>query len=184
MNANLHVVPAAAPSPLAATWPDSGDAGSLLLIVQTQTKTIADQEALINRYQSILNQAQGGPTPQPVATGTVTSSGTSIAVSAVANSIVIGAAVSGAGAPPSTLIVTQVTGSPGGVGTYTTNLATSASAAPWSFTPPASLPSWPIPQDADTLMSLVQAQTALARTQAAVIQHYQEVLNISQTPAA
>lgn len=52
---------------------------------------------------------------------------------------------------------------------------------PWPPTR-AQAPTWPVPDDADALMAIVQAQTSVIRTQAALIQHYQDVLNAAQTP--
>jgi hypothetical protein len=255
--AQSNVVPfTAAVAPLAG-WPDANDATDLLAIVQQQTGTIADQAALIDRYQAILSNAQvsagatvataigtatgaslvvtsvtgtilvgaevsglgvpvgttilnqlsgtgGGagtyttdqattasaaplaftPPPAAVVTATGTATGTALAVTAVNGTIVIGASVAGAGVPANTRIINQASGTSGGAGTYTTSQATTASAAPLAFTPPPAGPvmAWPTPRDAPTLMLLLQNQTALARTQAAVIQHYQEVLNTSQTP--
>jgi hypothetical protein len=122
-------------------------------------------------------------TPPPgVATGTGTATGTSLAVTAVNGAIITGATVSGLGVPSGTTIVSQQSGTAGGAGTYTTSVATTASAAPLAFTPPKTATSWPIPQDAPTLMLIMQNQSAVSRTQAALISHYQDVLNSSQTP--
>jgi hypothetical protein len=250
------------PGPLATTaWPDANDAPDLLVIVQEQAGTIAEQAVLIDRYQAVLNKAQQTPppaltvatstgtstgtslvltgtsgsvtiganvngagvpaktviiaqvsgtvggdgtyttnqattataaplafTPPPtvtVATATGTATGASLAVSSVTGTIVIGAAVSGPGIPANTTIINQMSGSTGGAGTYTTNQPTTASAAALAFVPPpapAAVMSWPIPQDPPTLMQLLQNQTSVLRTQAALISHYQDVLNTSQTP--
>jgi hypothetical protein len=183
---NLRVV---TPAPLAASaWPDANDVADLLAIVEAQTVTIKDQAALIDRYQGILNAAQVQTKPT-VAIGTGTASGTpatTLAVSGVTNTIVVGAVITGAGVPtsPPTTILSQQTGTTGGAGNYTTNQATTASAAVLTFTPPAPAPAWPIPQDAPTLTLLAQEQSAVTRTQSALIQHYQDVLNTSQTPIA
>jgi hypothetical protein len=163
-------------------WPDPGDVSDLLGIVQAQTITIADQADLLDRYQSILNAAQ---TMLPVATGLGSSAGTtSLTVTGSSGSIVPGAKVTGVGipaAPPATTIVSG----PGGDGTYITNQATTVAAGTaLAFAPPSSASPWPTPQDAPTLMLILQNQTALMRTQAAAIQHYQDVLNSSQTPAS
>jgi hypothetical protein len=182
--ANLRVV---YPAPQATSnWPDANDAPDLLAIVEDQAETIAGQAVLIDRYQGILNAAQVS-TPVTVAIGTGTASGTpatTLAVSGVTNTIVVGAVVTGAGVPtsPPTTIVSQQTGTTGGAGNYTTSAATTASAAVLTFTPPAPAPTWPVPQDAPTLTLLAQEQTAVLRTQSALIQHYQDVLNTSQTP--
>jgi hypothetical protein len=249
MQPNLKLV---SPAPLAANWPDSGDVTDLLAVVEAQTAVIADQAALIDRYQAALNNAQAGLatgtgsssasvnlsvtnvvglitigatvaglnvpanttiatqvsgpsggagtyttnvattlsntpltfTPSTVvATGTGTATGTSLAMTAVSGVIVPNATVSGAGVPANTTIVSQVGGTIGGNGTYTTNVATTATAVPLAFDPPPPPASaWPIPRDANTLNILTQQQTAVARTQSALIQHYQDVLNTSQTP--
>jgi hypothetical protein len=186
--ANLRVV---SPAPQATSnWPDANDVADLLAIVEAQTVTIKDQAALIDRYQGILNAAQVQTKPT-VAIGTGTASGTpatTLAVSGVTNPIVVGAVINGAGIPPvsstvpPTTILSQQTGTTGGAGNYTTNQATTASAAVLTFTPPPSAPTWPIPQDAPTLTLLAQEQSAVTRTQSALIQHYQDVLNTSQTP--
>jgi hypothetical protein len=248
-------------TPLAAVWPDSGDAADLLNIVQDQAETIAQQALLLDRYQQVLNAAQvvtapanvatatgtatgtalaltvvtgtivngatvsgqgvppgtiivgqqsgttGGagtyttnqattaaaaplafvpPSSAAVATGTGTATGTALAVTAVAGTIAIGSTVSGQGVPAATTLVNQMSGTPGAAGTYTTSVATTATAVPLAFIPIAAEPSspWPTPRDAPTLMLVLQNQTALLRTQAASIAHYQDVLNSSQTPMA
>lgn len=251
-----------APTPMvSANWPDANDATDLLAIVQEQAGTIADQAVLIDRYQTVLNNAQKtAPPAVNVATSTGTATGTSLALTGTSGTVVIGANVSGAGVPAGTTIIGQISGTTGGDGTYTTNQATTAAAAPLAFTPPATIivataigtatgtslavssvtgtialgarvsgpgvpasttiinqisgtnggagtyttnqattaaagalaftpppapgaiMSWPAPQDSATLMQLVQNQTAVARTQAALIAHYQDVLNTSQTP--
>jgi hypothetical protein len=182
---NLRLVQ---PGQTASVWPDTPDVADLLAIVEAQTVTIKDQAVLIDRYQGILNTAQTSTKPA-VAIGTGTASGTpatTLAVSAVTNTIVVGATIVGAGVPtsPPTTIVSQQTGTTGGAGNYTTNQATTASAAVLTFTPPAPPPAWPVPQDSTTLNLLTQEQTAVIRTQTALIQHYQDVLNTSQTPAS
>jgi hypothetical protein len=126
------------------------------------------------------------PSSAAVATGTGTATGTALAVTNVGGSIAIGSTVSGPNVPAATTIVNQMSGTPGGAGTYTTSVATTATAAALAFTPVATEPAspWPVPRDAPTLMLVLQNQTALIRTQAASIQHYQDVLNSSQTPMA
>jgi hypothetical protein len=129
-------------------------------------------------------------TPPPtvtVATATGTATGTALAVTAVTGTIVVNARISGPGVPANTIVVNQISGTTGAAGSYTTNQATTASTAALAFTPPPPPPaimSWPLPQDPATLMQLLQNQTAVARTQAALISHYQDVLNTSQTPAS
>ena len=245
------------------TWPDANDAPDLLAAVRAQTETIADQAIMIDRYQGVLNAAQAIP-GVAVATGVGTATGTSLAVTTVAGSIAIGATVSGLGVPAGTVILQQISGTAGAAGTYLTNQATTAAAAPLAFTPPPVSPvvatgtgastgttaltmtavagtiaigstvsgsgvppstsilaqqsgtagssgvyitsqpttcnsvplaftpspaadietAWPTPQDAPTLTLILQDQTAVIRTQTALIQHYQQLLNDSQTPAA
>jgi hypothetical protein len=246
------------PMPLA-SWPDPNDANDLLVIVQDQAETIAAQAVLIDRYQAVLNGAQATSGPI-VATGTGTATGATLTMTAVTGTILVGAEVSGLGIPVGTTILNQVSGTVGGNGVYTTDQATTASAAPLAFTPPpaavttgigtgtttslvmtavagtiasgdfvagAGVPAntiilnqqsgtaggagtyttsqpttavsaplaftpppsattspWPTPRDAPTLMTIQQNQTAVLRTQGALLQHYQDVLNSSQTPIA
>jgi hypothetical protein len=122
------------------------------------------------------------PPAAGVATGTGVGTGTSLAVSAVSGVIAINAKVAGAGVPAGTTIVSQQSGTTGGAGTYTTSQPTTVSNGPLAFTPPTLAPTWPVPQDAPTLNTLVQNQTSVIRTQTALLQHYQDVLNTSQTP--
>lgn len=63
------------------------------------------------------------------ATFTATGTGTSLAVTAVTGLISIGDTIAGTGVPAGTTIVAQVSGTTGGAGTYTTSVATTASAA-------------------------------------------------------
>lgn len=63
------------------------------------------------------------------ATFTATGTGTSLAVTSVTGLISIGDTISGTGIPAGTTIVAQVSGTAGGAGTYTTSVATTASAA-------------------------------------------------------
>jgi hypothetical protein len=128
--------------------------------------------------------AFSAPPNVSVATATGTGTGTSLAVTAVNGTIVLNANVSGAGVPSPTVIIAQISGTAGGAGTYTTSQPTTAAAAPLAFTPPPveETSPWPVPRDPPTLMTISQNQTALIRTQNALIQHYQETLNSSQTP--
>jgi phage tail sheath gpL-like len=71
------------------------------------------------------------------ATGTGTASGTSLTVTAVTGTIQIGATITGTGVPAGTKITNQQSGTNGGAGTYTTSVATTASAASLTFTNPA-----------------------------------------------
>jgi len=179
-----------APAPRTTTpvWPVAGDAPDLRTIVQDQAETIAAQAALIDAYQTNLNTAQTPPAPLPTPTGNGTASAapndTTLTVSAVTGgNIVVNAVVAGAGIPTGTTIIAQQSGTPGGNGVYTTSVATTASSAALTFTPPQSLSPWPTPNDAPTLTMVQQQQTAILRTQTALIQQYQDLLNTSQTPA-
>lgn len=172
-----------APNPLvtAPAWPAAADAAELLTIVQRQALTIAAQEALIDDYQSVLAGAQ----LPPPATATGTGTGTNLVVTGSAGVILVGSVVTGTGipaAPPNTVITGQQSGTPGGDGTYTTSVATTAASAALTFTPGGGASPWPTPRDADTLNAVLTAQTAIIRNQTALIQQYQELLNASQTP--
>jgi hypothetical protein len=75
-------------------------------------------------------------TPAP-ATGTGTSTGTtSLAMTAVAGTIMIGATVAGAGVPGGVTIVAQQSGATGGNGTYTTSAATTLPGVALTITHP------------------------------------------------
>jgi len=178
-----------APAPRStAIWPIAGDVPDLRTIIADQAVTITAQEALIHAYQSWLNTQQTPPAPLPTATGNGTASaspnGTTLTVSGVTGgSIVINAVVAGSGVPTGTTIIAQQSGVTGGNGVYTTSVTTTASSAPLTFTPPPPVSPWPTPNDAPTLTSVQQQQTAILRTQTALIQQYQDLLNTSQTPA-
>lgn len=62
-------------------------------------------------------------------TFTATGTGTSLVVTAVTGLISIGDTIAGTGVPAGTTILAQVSGTTGGAGTYTTSVATTASAA-------------------------------------------------------
>jgi hypothetical protein len=79
-----------------------------------------------------------------VATGTGTATGASLAVTAVTSAIILGSTVTGTGVPAGTTILSQQSGPVGGNGSYTTSVATTASAAALTFTPPAVNWKWPI----------------------------------------
>jgi hypothetical protein len=75
-------------------------------------------------------------TPAP-ASGTGTSSGTtSLAITAVTGTILIGATIAGAGVPAGTTIVSQASGTVGGSGTYITSAATTLAAVALTITHP------------------------------------------------
>ena len=126
------------------------------------------------------------PALNPTAYGNGTASGTpatTLTVAAVGGgNIVVGAVVAGAGVPSGTTIVSQTSGTIGGNGVYVTSLQTTAASAPLTFTPPPLQSSWPAPGDAPTLTTIQQDQTSILRTQTALIQQYQDLLNASQTP--
>ena len=175
-----------APTQLAtAVWPIPGDAPDLLAIVQAQAVVIHDNMQLAEAYQSVLDAAQALPAPLPAATANGTASGTpatTLTTTATVGTITIGARVIGAGIPTGTTIVSQTSGAPGGNGVYVTSVATTASSAALTFVP-APLPStWPPLQDATDLNAIMQAETAIIRTQTALLQQYQDLLNTSQTP--
>jgi hypothetical protein len=161
----------------------TGVPASTTIVSQTSGLTGGAGVYVTNNATTLANAALTFTPPTAgVATGTGVGTGTSLAVSAVSGVIAINAKVAGAGVPAGTTIVSQQSGTTGGAGTYTTSVATTVSNGPLAFTPPALAPTWPVPQDAPTLNTLVQNQTAVTRTQAALIQHYQDVLNTSQTP--
>ena len=127
-------------------------------------------------------------TPPAVATAIGASTGTtSLTTTAVTGTIVIGSTLSGQGVPAQTIILNQQSGTPGGAGVYTTSQITTVPTQPVAFVPPPPpdevLP-WPPVSDAPTLTLVMADQTAVIRTQSALIQHYQQLLNDSQTPAA
>jgi hypothetical protein len=169
-------------APAAASWPITGDVADLLAIVRAQMATVADQEALLHAYQSDLNTAQAAP----VTAATGTASGTALTLSAVVGKVLIGDVITGTGiptAPPATTVLGQTSGVLGGAGVYTTSQATTSTGAALSFTPGGAALTWPTPQDPVTLNLMTQQQTAILRTQNALIQHYQDLLNTSQTAA-
>lgn len=179
--------PAASPAPLD-MWPIVPDAPDIRAIVEDQAATIQAQDNLISAYQANLKAAQTGSVGTPaIGPATTSGSSTSLVVSSVSSgTIATGATISGTGVPtvnPPT-ILGQISGTPGAAGTYlmsaTLNIAT---ATTLTFTPAPAPSTWPIPNDADTLMLIQQTQTAILRVQSALISHYQDLLNQSQTPA-
>ena len=181
------VVPFSTPGAFS-TWPITGDAPDLRTIVQDQAVVIKDQAALIDAYQSWLNEQQAAPTLRPAAYGNGTASaspnGTTLTVSGIAGTIIIGARVAGAGVTTApTTIVAQQSGTIGGNGVYTTDNPTTCNSAALTFTPPAQPMAWPLPTDAPTLLAIQQDQTSVLRIQSALLQAYLDVLNASQTPA-
>jgi hypothetical protein len=169
----LNVSPLAAP-----VWPIPGDVPPLKTIVQDQAETIAAQEALLHAYQVNLNTAQSSPPT----TATGNSSGTtSLTLAGVTGSLLLGATVTGTGVPASTTITAQQSGTSGGAGVYTTSQATTLVNAALTISPGGGPINWPTPQDAPTLSLISQQQTAVLRTQNALLQQYQDLLNTSQT---
>jgi phage tail sheath gpL-like len=78
-----------------------------------------------------------GGAPGTNGTGTGSGSGTQLTISAIGSgSIAMGATVAGTGIPVGTIIVSQQSGTTGGVGVYITNQATTAAAASLTFTGP------------------------------------------------
>lgn len=181
-----------APQTTAATsWPIPGDAPDLLSIVNAQAATITDQEVLLHAYQGVLNAAQApiaGTAATATGTAAASPNGNQLTVTTVTGIIKIGATVTDTGTtttvPANTVIQGQISGTTGGAGVYLTSNATTASATPLTFTPPPTPETtWPAPTDAATLDLIVQSQTAVIRVQTALLQHYQDLLTISQTPA-
>jgi hypothetical protein len=128
------------------------------------------------------------PAPPALAAGTGTTTGASAAVvmSNVSGTIQLNSTVSGGpGIPasPPTTVIAQTAGTAGQNGTYTFSQPVTLTNAALAFTPPAQAVPWPTPRDAPTLMTVSQNQAAVLRTQAALLSHYQDVLNSSQTPA-
>ena len=167
------------------TWPIAGDTANLLAIVQAQAVVITDNNDLIQAYQTVLDTAQAAPAPLPTATGNGTAAGTQLTVASVAGgSILVDAVVAGVGVPTATQILNQVSGTPGGNGVYTTSVATTATSAALTFTPLPQGSPWPpvAVTDATDLNAIMQASTAIIRTQTALLQQYQDLLNSSETP--
>jgi hypothetical protein len=172
----------------AVTVAGMGFSPALQIVAQSSGPVGGAGVYLTNQPTSLVNAALTlvapgiGPTP----TGNGTSSGTpatTLTVSAVTGgSIVIGAVVAGSGVPAGCTIVAQTGGTAGGNGVYTTSVATTASSAALTFTPPPLTSAWPTPNDAPTLNTIMQDQTAILRNQTALIQQYQQLLNDSQTP--
>jgi hypothetical protein len=174
---NLRLAPTPTAGP--GNWPDAGDAADLLTIVQAQAATMADQADLIDRYQTVLESAQA---PSP-ATATGTSTGTTaLTLASVAGVVLIGSTVTGTGVPAGLTIVSQQSGTLGGAGVYITSAVTTLTSIALTITPGGGPSPWPTPRDAPTLSLISQAQVATIRTLSAAMQHYQDILNYSQTP--
>jgi hypothetical protein len=162
------------------TWPIPADAPDLQAIGAAQAKTISNQEVLLHDYQGVLNTAQG----IAATTGSVSAvTGTVVTILAVTGTIQTGATVFGAGVPANTTVVGQTSGTAGGNGTYTfSQTITSAMGTVLTFTPTGAIAAWPGVSDAPDLMDVVAAQTLVLRTQTSLLQQYQELLNVSETP--
>jgi hypothetical protein len=164
----------------APTWPSAGEADELLRSVTAQAATINQQFWLLADYQNVLDAAQ----EPPPAHGTGTGSGTNLVITGSSGVITVGSAVTGVNVPAGCTVVGQQSGPPGGDGTYTTSVATTAAATVLTFTPGGGPSAWPVPRDVVTLNAVLAAQTAIIRNQTALVQQYQELLNASQTPAS
>lgn len=164
------------------TWPIPADAADLRAIVEDQAATVAANAILIDAYQQNLNAAQN--VPGVVADGSGTGNGTQLAVTGSTAPIVTGAVVADDGnvtVPLGTKILGQISGASGRDGTYLTDQPTTASATALTFTPPDNTAAWPAPNDAPTLMLIVQDQLTVLRQQTALLQGYQTLLNDSET---
>jgi hypothetical protein len=171
----LQVSPLATP-----VWPIAGDVPALRTIVQDQAETVASQEVLLHAYQANLNTAQA--TAATTATGTSTGT-TALTLANVSGAVLLGATIAGTGVPTGISITAQQSGTAGGAGVYTTSAVTTLTNVALTITPGGGPVSWPTPQDAPTLTLISQQQTAVLRTQNALLQQYQDLLNTSQTAA-
>lgn len=174
-----------APNPAVLTsWPIAGDQPDLLAIVTDQAEVIAANEALLHAYQAALAAAQGFVGTPATANAAIVASSTSITVSGTIGTIMGGATVSGTGNATPPTVLGQISGTVGGDGVYLLSAPVNfAVVTGLTFTPPVAPTAWPVPQDVATLDTLVQQGTAIIRGQTSLIQHYQDLLNTSQTPA-
>ena len=177
-----------APTVVTPVWPVAEDAPDLETIVADQAKTIAAQAALIDEYQTVLNNAQSPP-PGPAVTGIGTATGTtSLTVAGSSGTIAAGATVTDGGTtavvPTGTTILGQISGTIGRDGVYLTSNPITATSVAMNFTPPPSASTWPTPGDAPTLQAIQVVQTGIIRLQSSLTQQYIDLLNTSQTPAA
>jgi hypothetical protein len=161
-------------------WPVVGDIPDLQSIVHAQAVTISDQAALIEDFQDTLDAAQAAP--PTTATGNSTGT-TSLALTNVSGAVLLGATVTGGGLPVAGVtIVSQQSGTAGGNGTYITSAVTTVTNGALTISPSGSAPPlWPAPEDAPTLTLIQQQQTAIMRSQTALLQQYLDLLNTSQT---
>lgn len=138
---------------------------------------------------SVATTASGTPltfAPGASSSAAIVSASTSVTVTGTSGTIVPGAAVKDAGSlvPAGTTVLGQISGTAGKDGVYLlSHPVTFAAAVLLTFAaPPAAFDAgWPVPQDAPSLTLLTQTQTAILRNQNALIQHYQDLLNQSQT---
>jgi len=174
-----RVVPMNAGVTPMATWPIPGDVPDLKVIVHDQAQLIADQAVLIDAYQAVLNNASA--VPPATAQGTSTNT-TSLTLASVAGGPILnGAVITGTGVPANTNITFQQSGTPGGNGVYTTNQPTTLTNVALTITPGGGVSPWPAATDAPTLMTIQQDQTAMLRTQTALLQNYIDLFNDSNT---
>jgi hypothetical protein len=174
LNAGLRAVP----SPMS-VWPIPGDVPDLQAIVHDQALTIQQQAALVDAYQAALTTAQTpvATTAQGTAAGTTT-----LTLAAVTNGpIRIGQSITGTGVTAGTVVTSQQSGTPASNGVYTTNNPLTLSNVVLTFTPNYGTMPWPAAADAPTLTNIQQTQTGILRTQSALLQQYQDLLNISST---
>lgn len=176
-----------APATLSTTapvWPIPNDVANLQAIVWAQMLTISQQEALLHAYQVDLNNVQA--VAPATATGTVSPSpGTTLTTSGTVGSILLGAVISGAGVPtsPAPTVIAQQSGSSGGNGVYVISAPLTLNAVLLTFSPGGGSSKWPVSTAASDLMLITQGQTAVIRTQTALLQQYQDLLNNSEVAA-
>lgn len=165
------------------TWPITADAADLRVIVSDQAATMAANAVLLDSYQHALSAAQNPP-PGTATTAVGTSTGSSLALSNVAGPPIQNGSVitNGALVPADTTILGQISGTTGGNGTYLTSGPTTLTDTPITITPPAATGTWPVANDSATLMLIMQDQLTILRQQAALLQAYQDLLNVSDTP--
>lgn len=170
-----------------AIWPITGDVPELQTIIADQAETIAANEVLLHDYQVNLNAAQNPVGPAATANGQTSGTSNQLIVSVpVTGTIVAGATITWTGMPtaPPVTILGQISGNPGQDGTWLISAPiTLAAITALTFTPPPATGAWPTPTDAPTLLLITQQQTAILRNQSALLQHYVDLLNTSQTPA-
>ena len=155
-----------------------------MLMIPTPTSTTTDQQAIFTQQQILISvQAQAirdletmlgvGPVvPGTPATGTgtagVSPNGNQLTVSAVTGVIVNESVVTdGALVPTNTIILGQISGTPGGAGVYLTSNPTSANATPLTFTPPPTEPGGNPPTT--NLQQIIDTQAGLIRLQVAYL---------------